>query len=345
VGCIVEKAIRLVAVSCLAAAACESDAARSGRGGAGLGVNGGIDTLDTGDVLETESSGSSESGGLLLDVSGGGPGGSAADDGGDDASCKSVDFLFVIDSSISMATNQADLVAAFPAFVDTIMSTLEEVDSYHVGVVTSSGYPYNDPACTQLGALVTQTGGTDASNAACGPFTEGRYMTDADDLAAGFACAAQVGTGGDNDERMMDAALAAISPELNAPGGCNEGFIRDDALLVLVLITDEDDPGSCAVPLVGCTGSPGDPPTWFEAVMQRKVHPENTVVLSLTRGAPNNVCGAASLAEIDAQRIMTFAELFQVNGFRGDICAPFGPFFDQAVAVIESACDAYIPEG
>jgi hypothetical protein len=116
-------------------------------------------------------------------------------------------------------------------------------------------------------------------------------------------------------------------------------------LLVIVLITDEDDPGSCGIPGIGCTGSPGDPPSWNSEVIDRKVHPENVVVLSLTRGAPDNVCGAAGLAEIDAVRIMAFATLFGPNGFRGDICAPFGPFFEEAVGVIDSACDDFIPPG
>jgi hypothetical protein len=156
----------------------------------------------------------------------------------------------------------------------------------------------------------------------------------------------QVGTAGDNDERMMDAGLAAISDALNGPGGCNEGFIRDDALLVMVLITDEDDPGSCGIPGIGCNGSAGSPPEWHTEVFDRKGgHAENAVVLTLTRGAPDNACGAAGLAEIDATRLIAFATLFGGNGFTGDICSPFGPFFDEAVGLIESACADFVPPG
>ena len=36
---------------------------------------------------------------------------------------------------------------------------------------------------------------------------------------------------------------------------------------------------------------------------------------------------------------------FGSNGFKGDLCAPFGPFFDGAVGVIDSACDEFIPAG
>ncbi len=31
---------------------------------------------------------------------------------------------------------------------------------------------------------------------------------------------------------------------LNGPGGCNEGFLRDDAILVVIIITDEEDDNS-----------------------------------------------------------------------------------------------------
>jgi len=46
------------------------------------------------------------------------------------------------------------------------------------------------------------------------------------DLAAAFTCAARVGWGGYN--RGGDALMQAISPSINGPGGCNEGFLRDE---------------------------------------------------------------------------------------------------------------------
>ncbi|HET6584825.1 MAG TPA: hypothetical protein VFG69_15310 [Nannocystaceae bacterium] len=256
-----------------------------------------------------------------------------------DEGCTKVDFLFVIDNSNSMATNQGELVASFPEFVAAIESTLTEVESFHVGVVTSDAYQFNAPGCTAMGALVTQTGGVNSSNAVCNPFADGfRYMTDADDLDNDFACAALVGTAGANDEQMMAGALGAISDPLNMAGGCNDGFLRDDALLVAVFISDEDDPGSSLV------GSPGDPNTWLAAFVAAKGVVENTVVLTLTRGSPGNVCGGAQGSEVDGTRLMQFAQLFGANGFMGDICAAsFGPFFDGAVDVIASACDNFEP--
>ena len=253
--------------------------------------------------------------------------------------CTKVDFLFIIDNSNSMATNQGELVASFPEFVMGIESTLTNVDSFNVGVVTSDAYSFNGPGCTQIGAVVTETGGVNSSNAVCDPFAAGnRYMTELDDLPNDFACAALVGTAGNNDENMMEGALEAISPGLNAVGACNAGFIRPDALLVMVFITDEDDPGSSGV------GSPGDPNSWYDDVIAVKMFEENVVVLTLTRGSPGNVCGGPQGSEIDGARLMQFATLFGANGFLGDICAAsFGPFFDQAIGVIEGACESFMP--
>ncbi|MEM6990868.1 MAG: hypothetical protein AAF721_10235 [Myxococcota bacterium] len=263
----------------------------------------------------------------------------AAPPGDEEEGCTKVDFLFVIDNSNSMATNQGELVASFPEFVAGIEGTLTNVDSFHVGVVTSDAYAFNGPGCTETGAVVTQTGGVNSSNAVCDPFVAGdRYMTELDDLPTTFACAALVGTAGNNNEFMMDAGLSALSPMLNAAGACNAGFIRDDALLVMVFISDEDDPGSSGV------GTPGDPNTWHNDVLAVKMFEENVVVLTLTRGAPGNVCGGAQGSEVDGARLMQFATLFGANGFLGDICAnSFGPFFDDAIGVIESACESFMP--
>jgi hypothetical protein len=275
-------------------------------------------------------------------------GGSATGAGDDpqDAGCKKVDFLFVIDSSNSMATNQAELIASFPEFVDSIYGSLDQVDSYHVGVVTSDAYEWNESGCQSIGALVTQTGGKDSGMQTCGPFASGaRFMSNEDDLDEAFACTALIGTGGDNDEAMMEGALQAVSSELNEPGACNDGFIRQDALLVLVLITDEDDPGTCINGGQSCDGSPGDPDEWFDFIVDVKGgHAENIVALSLTRGAPDNSCGSEQGTETDGERIMSFVNRFGNTGLTGDICASsFGAFFDRAVGLISSACGGFIP--
>lgn len=247
--------------------------------------------------------------------------------------CERVDLLFVIDNSGSMKGEQTNLIASFPGFVEEIQTELAEVESLHIGVVTTDPYKHHPQPCQKvLGALVTQTGGANSSELKCGPYAEGgRYMTEADDLGPRFACAAQVGTGGSSVERPIAAALQALGPELADAGGCNEGFVRDDALLVLVLITDEEE-----------EGSGGAPPDWYEELVALRGGVEtNVVVLSLI-GPEQPVCLVA--AEV-AYRIVEFTGMF-TYGSVGQICADtYQPFFHDAIAVIDQACDHFTPPG
>jgi hypothetical protein len=244
----------------------------------------------------------------------------------------------VIDNSGSMFDNQQNLVNSFPGFADLMMNTLE-ADDFNVGVVTSDAYMYNEAGCTAIGSLVTQT-----SAATCTPYADGnRFMTHNDNLGQKFACAGLVGDVGNGDEHQLEGGTLAISPALNAPGACNEGFVRNDALLVLVIITDEDDG-----PEVGGFpgGSPGDPTSWFNTVVGIKGNTEESVVvLSLLWGMPNNVCPAPQSSEREGVRIRQFTEMF-TYAFIGDSCAPdYSPFFEEAISVIDDACDNYVPPG
>jgi hypothetical protein len=266
-------------------------------------------------------------------------------------SCQKVDLLFIIDNSGSMADEQDNITASFPGFINGMLTTLEDAESYHVGVVTTDPYSGNAPGCTMIGSLVTQTSGTDSSNAVCTPFADGfRFMTENDDLAAKFTCAAKPGTAGSGDERPMDAVRAALSANLNAPGACNAEFLRDDALLVLVFITDEEDDHEI-VPIFNIQmGSDGNPPDWFADVVARKAGiEENVVVLSLVGHPKPNACPDFQWDGFDgaeiATRIIEFTHMF-THGFVGDVCAAdYTPFFDEALAVIDTACNDFTPPG
>lgn len=268
----------------------------------------------------------------------------AIDDGSETTSgsesCAKVDLLFVIDNSGSMADEQAKLIANFPGFAAEIQSALVDVDSYHVGVVVTDnfGLPFLDgvnsdaPECRVRGGLVTSN-----VNGTCAPYAEGsRFMTQADDLDAKFACAANVGDTGSGYEEVAGAMLAAISPALNAPGACNAGFIRDDALLVIVMISDENDD----------IESMGDPADWYAKVNTFKFNkPDNVVVLSLlwddSNGNPNN-CQLTSDEE-HGTAIEAFTNMF-TNGSVGSVCVDsYQQFFSDAISVIDSACDEFQP--
>lgn len=276
------------------------------------------------------SSSSSGEGGINFTPDGGaGAGGGSEFDG-----CKKVDVLFVVDNSTSMEDEQQALVSAFPGFVKTMKQKLAKAESYHVGVVTSDAYTANIMGCQDIGDLVVQTGGDNASQLVCGPFEGGAHYLDGNDpnLDELFQCVATVGTGGDGDERVMRALLNAVNPARSAPGACNEGFARPDSLLVVVLITDEDDgctTGPCA------PGSSGNPTTWYnELVGYRGGLADNIVVLSIIANPP---------CDTSAKREIEFTLKFE-HGLVGDVCAlDYNPFFDYALPEIGAACDHFTP--
>jgi len=255
--------------------------------------------------------------------------------------CTSVDVLFVIDNSGSMADQQDSLVASFDGFVRGMQERLADATSYHIGVVTTDDYRFNAPGCQNIGDLVTRTGGGNSSDMDCQPFASGAsYMSDADiDLEARFSCAAKVGTFGADDERAMRALLNAVDPASSAPGACNAGFIRPDSLLVIVIISDEDDvKDGCTMDGFGETcdsyGSGGSSADWVAELRGYRPNPDSVVVLSLIGRSADNPCGA-----VVSSHLLGFARRFGDNGFVGDVCASsYDGFFAEALPIINTAC-------
>jgi hypothetical protein len=279
------------------------------------------------------------------------------DDGSGEEGCKKVDFLFVIDSSASMEDEQDNLLTSFPGFIEAIEQTLM-IDDFHVMVI-DAGLILGAGCDGILGAgRVTSGAGQD-----CMLVGGQRYATvDQPDLVATFTCIGSRGFAGPGDEQTMSSLLASVGP-LMAPGQCNEGFLRDDAILVITIISDEeDDPadivpappldGSC-VPADDDPNSPGAPNGWKVGLVAAKGGNEDAiVVLSLVGDCDVGgdcpgiaLVGNGYTGAEPAPRIREFTESFG-HGSVGPVCAEdYAPFFEQAVSVIETACDEFVPQG
>ncbi|HEY8380237.1 MAG TPA: hypothetical protein VIK91_27295, partial [Nannocystis sp.] len=171
----------------------------------------------------------------------------------------------------------------------------------------------------------------------CGVDSGKRYLLDSQqDLTETFSCVAKVGAGGDGNETPMAAMLEALGP-LNQAGECNEGFLRDDAILVVTFITDEDDDPKKSM---------GDPATWKQALVDLKGGNEEAIVVLGLIGDPDVPGGLCGVQDAQASpRLRTFAESF-THGQWGSVCAPdYAPFFAEAVSVIDTACDDFSPPG
>jgi hypothetical protein len=112
--------------------------------------------------------------------------------------------------------------------------------------------------------------------------------------------------------------------------------LREDAVLVVTFITDGED-----------ESSEGDPETWRQALIDAKDGMvESVVVLGLVGdgnvpgGLPGGPCGDEARPAPELQR---FVESFRF-GTLGSVCASdYAPFLEQAVSVIDTACDEFVP--
>ncbi len=160
-----------------------------------------------------------------------------------------LDVLFVIDTSRAMGETQRLLASAFPAFVDRLLGGLspDSIDKtvvvtvdLHVGAISSDLGAGTACTTNDGGRLRTapgcfpSPGGFLAPPLRSGPGIEFPARTA---LRDSFACIAELGTSGCIFQQPLLAARRALSPEL----GINPGFLRDDAALAVILVTDGDD--------------------------------------------------------------------------------------------------------
>lgn len=152
-----------------------------------------------------------------------------------------VDILWIVDSSGSMAEEQSYLGTNFRSFIDSL--ALSNSD-FQLGVTTTdicasqnpSQVPMNERWCPTLdgnssahlrGSLVG-----DAGKKVLKPTTS--------DLNTRFTNYAKVGTNGSGFEHGLKATEMAITKSLT---GLNEGLVRSDAFLAVIVVSDEEDDG------------------------------------------------------------------------------------------------------
>ncbi|PIE17988.1 MAG: hypothetical protein CSA65_06790 [Proteobacteria bacterium] len=152
--------------------------------------------------------------------------------------CDTIDLLFVIDNSGSMFQEQESLMKSFPTFIQQIEAIEPKIKSYHVGVVStdvgSGPHTYTGSSCKpggDEGKLKHDPVGAGCSGT-YPKYLEGPSATMADD----FSCIAALGTTGCGFEQQLEAALQALSGQ-----SYNDGFLRKNAPLAIIFITDEDD--------------------------------------------------------------------------------------------------------
>lgn len=168
------------------------------------------------------------------------------------------DILFVVDNSGSMREEQENLAANFAAFIDALAGSGGD---YQLAVVTTdpgsvlngcgtgSGFEcggfsttvYSDQFPFEFENQLLDACEELPISAACfQPDDDGRTIITSDlppaELEASFQEAIQVGTCGAGSERGLSTMASALDEARN---GCNTGFLRPGANLIVVFVSDE----------------------------------------------------------------------------------------------------------
>jgi len=244
--------------------------------------------------------------------------------------CTGVDLVFVIDDSEPMLEEQIRLRSTALAFVQQIVSNIPTlVDGINIGVITT-----DDDLFVQATAEV------------CGPYEGGNtwMLSSSTVLQTELECALNVGVAGSPNERPMDMLISSLGDENLMPGGFHAGFLRDEALLVVVLVTNEEDDFEMDT----SWGSMGEPADWVAAVAGRKGgYEKDVVVLSLVGIDKPNACpdfqwDGTEGAQL-SPRLVEFTDSFP-QGAVGDVCAQeYATFLLGVVPGIVAACGNYSP--
>jgi len=269
---------------------------------------------------------------IKLDV-GGADGSSTmgmAEDGDNESSCERVDVLIAVDNSSSM---QEEIDALRGPVFDSFPAVLLDVGNglldFQLGVID---------ACNVPAALHNQ-----GAEGPCNFSTGTNYMiSSSPGLAAEYSCVTDltsdgfVGmpdgcTGQDDDEQPANTAADALADL----GGLNAGFVRDDAVLLVVAMTDEDEkplPAQTAQQIV-------------DKIVAAKGDINNVVFLGV---GGSTLCQGPYGTATPANTLQEVANIFAASG-RGvfwDLCdGDLTQAFESAIEVVDSACDEFGPEG
>lgn len=295
--------------------------------------------------------------------------------------CNKVDFLFVVDNSLSMQGFQANLAENFGDMFQSIRERLVGVSDYHMMVVDTDAYGYESSLCERICSLYASPGetlavgdGTPDANAACNGYVCASYADAStcdttlgagvihpiggfasnhdcglpnsqrwfDSSAPNFndlaSCTVRVGSTGNGDEKILGALTAALDPN-SAAAACNTGFLRDDALLVVVFVSD-------AGPKFSMEQATNFA-TYRQLLVDAKCGREENIVLigfiaqtehAIANGVEDSCLGGFAYTGV-ARQYMQFIDSFGEHGFRADVCSEdYATAFAPALETIATGC-------
>lgn len=262
--------------------------------------------------------------------------------------CKAIDVLFAMDGSGSMVEEVSALSAsqAFTGIIDALATINCGDIRFRIGVTDD-----ND------GGFIVPGGWSGAV-----PWFDSDTMS-ADEISVAFNGAAGQVNAGSGTELGCEHVLTSASTLL---AGDSTGFLRDDALLVLVLLTDVDDYGAydnvngndCGV---GCNTIGAPVQEIYDQLVALKGGDEKalgSIVIGGDPGVnggvnfcnqPGTCCAGGDCNVFHATRLWSFAALHTgMNGYTSNLCAGAqvvpNVVEDAMNANIDLACKDFVPK-
>lgn len=247
-----------------------------------------------------------------------------------------MDIVFVIDNSQSMKEEQENLAKNFPEFVKVIeeyKTQAGESLDYRVAVTTT------DDGVDQGKFRKGRGQGADQT---CNPGPNDKpwlERTD-EDISGFFSCRAQVGTLGNNVERPLEAAKLAVTARIEDGQNMHKAttsFIREDALLAFVILTDEDE------------GSANGGEVTPSPLKSASLYPADFDKVKIFRGrwaaaviAGDRGCESPLGKAADAVRLKQFVASTGANGVFHSICdGDLTAGLKAALATFTEACKGF----
>jgi hypothetical protein len=171
---------------------------------------------------------------------------------------KDLDLLFMIDNSSGMTSMQQKLITQIPAFIQALQQAPDGPPNLHIAVVSSDmGAPGDEVqsiGCTDSGdqgQFRYQVAAASMCNATT--LAQGdTFVSDVDGqtnftdpLADVVQCIAQLGASGCGFEHQLASIARALGADGSPPPPSNANFLRANAYLGIILLTNEDD---CSAP-------------------------------------------------------------------------------------------------
>ena len=247
--------------------------------------------------------------------------------------CKRIDVLFNVDGSGSMNDEQKALrgldgmAPVFAEFTDALLAELTDVEDFHVGVLSPQ------EGVTLLGTHRDFPDTPESPETACGVPEGQRWLVGPSaTLAEDFACIASTRSG------TLELTAYNTAEALHDPN--NAGFLREDSLVFVVMLTDEDTHDQALARMVE-----------IRARLLSAVDDDlrRLVVLGIAAGggtfeAPKSVCAGPYGNAAPARRLAAIVGSLRERGIMQDICGgELASAFTGVLDDVVSACKAYEP--